>query len=220
MVKTVEEASLAEYMHLVHRIVARFARRLPRSVRREDLTAAGTLGLFQALRSSENHTCDEMFVGYAKIRIRGAILDELRRNDWSPRRRRGAAEAPAMPATPSMPPPEAGPTPVTVVGFDDLPPHTVGSFDTTSGGASYGATSPFDELEQKSEQATLHELVEALPERERDIVRMRYFEGVPSKAIATALGLSEARVSQLHARAMGRLRAMVAEGELDVELAA
>jgi RNA polymerase sigma factor for flagellar operon FliA len=91
MANTVNEATLAEHMHLVHRIVARFARRLPRSVRREDLEAAGTLGLFNALRSSD-HTCAEMFAAYARIRIRGAILDELRRNDWSPRRRRNGPE--------------------------------------------------------------------------------------------------------------------------------
>ena len=216
MMKDVTSAALAEHMPLVHRIVARFSRRLPRSVRREDLVAAGTLGLFNALRSSE-HTCEEMFSAYARIRIRGAIVDELRRNDWSPRRRRSSADA--APTTPSTPPAEAA-TPVTVVGFDDLPAHTVGAFDTTSGGASYGAVSPFEELSQKSEQKIVQRLVAALPEREREIVRLRYFEGVPSKAIASELGLSEARISQLHARAMGRLRAMVAEQGTDIELAA
>ena len=69
------------------RIVAHFMRRLPRSVQREDLIAAGTLGLFHALRSSA-HTCPEMFASYARIRIRGSIVDELRRHDWSPRRRK------------------------------------------------------------------------------------------------------------------------------------
>lgn len=218
MAKEVTETTLAEHMHLVHRIVARFARRLPRSVRREDLTAAGTLGLFNALRSSD-HSCEEMFASYARIRIRGAIVDELRRNDWSPRRRRGpeltlVSPSKAPPADPNAP------LPVTVVGFDDLPPQTLGSFDSTSGGSNYGATSPFDQLEQKAEHETLHQFVAQLPEREREIVQLRYFEGIPSKDVARTLGLSEARISQLHARAMGRLRAMVAEAGCDIELAA
>lgn len=219
MAKEVNETTLGEHMHLVHRIAARFARRLPRSVRREDLVAAGTLGLFNALRSSD-HTCEEMFASYARIRIRGAIVDELRRNDWSPRRRRGGPELALVSPSKTPPADPNAPVPVTVVGFDDLPPHTLGSFDATSGGASYGATSPFDQLEQKGEHEFLHRLVAQLPEREREIVQLRYFDGIASKDVARTLGLSEARISQLHARAMGRLRAMVAEAGCDVELAA
>ena len=108
-----------------------------------------------------------------------------------------------------------------VLGIDRFtPPHTLGSFDTTSGGSSYGSASPFDQLEQKGEHEVLHSLVAQLPEREREIVQLRYFDGIPSKDVAQQLGLSEARISQLHARAMGRLRAMVAEAGCDVELAA
>ena len=62
-------ADIAEHLPLVERIVAHFMRRLPRSVQREDLMAAGTLGLFDALRWSA-HTCPEMFASYARIRIR------------------------------------------------------------------------------------------------------------------------------------------------------
>ena len=90
---------IATHMPLVQRIVAHFMRRLPRSVQREDLVSAGTLGLFHALRSSA-HTCPEMFASYARIRIRGSIVDELRRHDWSPRRRKDpnapAANGPGM----------------------------------------------------------------------------------------------------------------------------
>src|SRR5438045_6504814 len=91
---TPTDQSIRDHMHLVHRIVAQFMRRLPRSVQREDLVAAGTLGLFQALKTSGHTlaTCEEMFTAYARIRIRGAILDELRRHDWSPRRRRAGKE--------------------------------------------------------------------------------------------------------------------------------
>src|SRR6187402_414259 len=82
--------AFASHMHLVLSIVADFMRRVPRSVQREDLVAAGSVGLLHALRSKK-HTCPEMLAAYARIRIRGAVIDELRRHDWSPRRRRTAA---------------------------------------------------------------------------------------------------------------------------------
>jgi RNA polymerase sigma factor FliA len=194
---------ITEHLPLVQRIVAHFMRRLPRSVQREDLIAAGTLGLFHALRASE-HTCPEMFAAYARIRIRGSIVDELRRHDWSPRRRKepttvNGNQAPASVtsiAGVSIPPVRPR---VAVFGFDDLP---AGS---TAGLAQEGA-SPLDDVLERREHEALHAAVAELPEREREIVRMRYFQGMPSKAIAQAMGLSEARISQLHARATNRLK--------------
>lgn len=203
---------IADHMPLVQRIVSHFMRRLPRSVRREDLMAAGTLGLFYALRSSD-HTCEEMFTAYARIRIRGSIVDELRRHDWSPRRRkepnaqsggtpavRSATVTSIAPAALASIPPV--PPRVAVVGFDDLP---AGS----TAGLTDGAASPLDDVLARSEHAALHAAVEQLPAREREIIRMRYFQGMPSKAIAEALGLSEARISQLHARATIRLKELM-----------
>ncbi len=235
---TVPDAqALSVHMHLVHRIVAHFVRKLPRSVQREDLVAAGTLGLFYALRSSGDtaEACPDMFASYARIRIRGAILDELRRHDWSPRRRRADAPAstpastpntnvipfPVRPATAAATQTSAasGPLavandapeariPIAVVGFDDLPPQESDSF------CGDGAT-PFDHVEEKFTVEALRGAVAELPTRERDIIRMRYFEGLPSKAIASMMGLSEARISQLHARATARLREIMG-GDLDL----
>lgn len=59
---------------------------------------------------------------------------------------------------------------------------------------------------ERSAHAALHTAVEQLPKRQREIIRMRYFQGKRSKAIAQAMGLSEARTSQLHARATNQLR--------------
>lgn len=205
---------IAEHMPLVQRIVAHFMRRLPRSVQREDLLSAGTLGLFHALRSSA-HTCPEMFASYARIRIRGSIVDELRRHDWSPRRRKDPNAPPTnlapsstnnvtsiVPAALTSLPP-ARPR-VSVVGFDDLP---AGS----TAGLAEDTASPLDDVLARRENEALHRAVDALPEREREIIQMRYFQGMASKAIAQAMGLSEARISQLHARATSRLRELLAE---------
>lgn len=215
---------IAEHMPLVQRIVAHFMRRLPRSVQREDLVAAGTLGLFQALRASA-HTCPEMFASYARIRIRGSIVDELRRHDWSPRRRRDPNAASLVPGAPgagatvtSIAPPAASSIPpvrprIAVIGFHDLP---AGS----TAGLAEECASPLDDVLVRREHEALHAAVEQLPKREREIVQMRYFQGMPSKAIAQAMGLSEARISQLHARATARLKEILGDSTGEVKLAA
>ena len=91
---------------------------------------------------------------------------------------------------------------VSVVGFDDLP---TGS----TAGLTEDCASPLEAVLEHRENEALHAAVNQLPEREREIIRMRYFQGMPSKAIATAMGLSEARISQLHARATIRLRELL-----------
>lgn len=199
------EESIAAYMPLVERIASQVMRRLPCSVQRDDLVAAGTLGLFHALRSS-THTCPEMFIAYARIRIHGAVLDELRKHDWSPRRRKVAGPRPAnetgeAPLAPKL----LGPSPISVVRFDDLPAHS-SAFKLPDEG-----DSPLDQLIDRSEQEALHAALALLPEREAKVVRLRYFDGMPSKAIAEAMKVSEARVSQLNARATNRLRAILEE---------
>lgn len=204
---------IAEHLPLVERIVAHFMRRLPRSVQREDLMAAGMIGLFNALRWSA-HTCPEMFASYARIRIRGSIVDELRRHDWSPRRRKetpAATTESASNVTPinaaSAPDPAAQARPrVTVVAFDDL-------WAGAASGFAEESASPLESMLERREHEALHTAVAALPEREREIVRMRYFQGMPSKAIANIMGLSEARISQLHARAMTHLRDVLGDAD-------
>lgn len=189
------------HMHLVLGIVADFMRKVPRSVQREDLVAAGSVGLLHALRSKK-HTCPEMLAAYARIRIRGAIIDELRRHDWSPRRRRTPGATAPSPVVTSAPVITEKPEGVVVVGFDDLPPtHAIRE----------EGPSPLEQVETSRENGDLRKAVGKLPPRERSIICMRYFEDQSSKAIATSMGLSEARVSQLLARATSQLKALLEE---------
>jgi len=207
--------AVAEHMPLVKQIAAQFMRRLPRSVQLDDLVAAGTLGLFHALRSTA-HTSPEMLAAYLRIRIRGAVVDELRRHDWSPRRRKSpiaAASAVAVrPAVSSVPPLRPA---VAVVGFDDLPLSAIAGLHSDE-----GRGSPLDDALARRAHVALHAAVEELPAREAAIVRMRYFQEMPAKGIAEVLGLSEARISQLHARATSRLRELLADGAEDEKAAA
>jgi len=205
----------ASHMYLVLGIVADFMRRVPRSVQREDLVAAGSVGLLHALRSKK-HTCPEMLAAYARIRIRGAIIDELRRHDWSPRRRRTPQVAVVpSPVIQNMPSPAMAEKPegVVVIGFDDLPPtHSLRE----------EGPSPYEQVQTSRENGDLRRAVGKLPPRERSIICMRYFEDQSSKAIATSMGLSEARVSQLLARATSQLKTLLVEQQTptDLDLAA
>jgi RNA polymerase sigma factor for flagellar operon FliA len=185
---------LALYMPLVHQVVGRVLRKLPPNVLRDDLVAAGSFGLIDALRKSVDR--GPAFDWYARIRIRGAVVDELRSQDWLTRRARTrAAKAQAQGES-------AG---ASVVGFDDLPESQAHAF------ADETVASPQQQVEQRMDRAALERAVALLPEREANIVTWHYFEGVPFKLIASRLGVSEPRVSQLHARAMGRLRETLAE---------
>ncbi|MBX3221651.1 MAG: sigma-70 family RNA polymerase sigma factor [Labilithrix sp.] len=213
---TLSNSDFAAHMHLVLGIVADFMRRVPRSVQREDLVAAGSVGLLHALRS-QKHTCPEMLTAYARIRIRGAVIDELRRHDWSPRRRRTPAAsaaqsgAPVIKNAPTTASNGEEKTGVVVVGFDDLPPtHSLRE----------EGPSPFEQVEIRRSSVDVRRAVEKLPARERTIVRMRYFDDVSSKAIASSLGLSEARVSQLLARATSQLKQLLTEQPGELNLAA
>jgi RNA polymerase sigma factor for flagellar operon FliA len=185
---------IAEYTPLVHKIVGGFQRRLPRNVLREDLIAAGMAGLWDAIRRhGEKH--DEGFEWYVRVRVRGAILDELRAQDWLSRRARRAAAATGD----SMPP--------RVVRLDD-----VGEWEQNR----CLATSPDAEngLSEQFLRDHLAKAVETLPERERLIVSEHYFNHVKFKSLGERLGVSEPRISQLHSRAMQRLRLAVSEQNL------
>ncbi len=181
---------VTRHMPLVHKTVGRFLKKLPPNVLRDDLVAAGTIGLIDSLRKNKGDV-GPAFEWYARIRIRGAIVDELRTQDWLTRRARFHASASAESAR------------AAVVGFDDIPggigmlPHE--SEEPTA----------LDRMETELDKADLARAIDRLPERERMIIRSHYLEGVQFKSIAQKLGVSEPRVSQLHARALGLLKTRI-----------
>jgi RNA polymerase sigma factor for flagellar operon FliA len=184
---------LLQYEPLVRKIAGGFQRKLPRNVLREDLIAAGMSGLWDAIRRHPDGPTDS-FEWYVRVRIRGAILDELRAQDWLPRRARAAAEAAS--GTDAYVPPPA------VVRFDDVSEWEQNRClsDASNSEAAVAA---------KFAQETLAKAVEQLPERERHIVSQHYFRGVKFKDLGAELGVSEPRISQLHSRAIQRLKAII-----------
>jgi RNA polymerase sigma factor for flagellar operon FliA len=180
---------ITPYMPLVRQVVGRVLRKLPPNVLRDDLMAAGTFGLLDALRKSGDRGAS--FDWYARIRIRGAVVDELRAQDWLTRRARTrVTRAQAQGSGGSA----------AVVGFDDLPDAQARGF------VDEAAVSPQEQVEHRMDRAALEAAVAQLPQREAQIVAWHYFEGIPFKTIAVRLGVSEPRISQLHTRAIGRLR--------------
>jgi RNA polymerase sigma factor for flagellar operon FliA len=189
---TREELEL--YMPLVHQIVARVMRKVPPNVLREDLTSAGSLGLVSALR--KNTERGSAFDWYARIRIRGAVVDELRAQDWLSRRQRTRVTRAKAEGTGGG---------AAIVRFDDLSEGQAGAFADESSGT------PEEQAGLRLDRRILQHAVGRLPEREGNIVAWHYFEDASFKSIATRLGVSEPRVSQLHSRAIGFLRARMTE---------
>jgi RNA polymerase sigma factor FliA len=189
------EAELIEmYTPLVRQIVGGFQRKLPRNVLRDDLLAAGMSGLWDAVRRQVEQPSDR-FDYYVRVRIRGAILDELRAQDWLPRRARAAAaeaEASGNHARAVAP---------AVVRFDDVSEWEQGRCLATDESSNSEAA-----VCAKFIRESLARAVDQLPMRERHIVAAHYFRGVKFKDLGTELGVSEPRISQLHSRAMQRLR--------------
>jgi RNA polymerase sigma factor FliA len=193
----VSASDIQEYMPLVRQIVARFLRRLPPNVLRDDLISAGTYGLIDSLRKNGTDR-GPTFEWYARVRIRGAIFDELRAQDWLTRRARSRIAAQA----------DDGQAPVSgIVSMDDL------SETSRNGLCDENTPSPLEAAEESAERAALARAIDQLLHRERLIVTLHYFQGVQLKAIAAQLGVSEPRVSQLHSRAMAKLRATLTRQE-------
>jgi len=197
--RTPSNEEVNRHMPLVRQVVARFLRRLPANVLRDDLVAAGVHGLIDSLRKNGGDH-GATFESYARIRIRGAILDELRTQDWLPRRARWAALGKCA---------GTDETPVAVIGLEDL-----AAGDKAGSLFNDDEKDPSELLADRQEAHLLAEAIEQLPARERTIVRMHYFQGARFKDIGAVLGVSEPRVSQLHTRAMGQLRKLLGDAAM------
>ncbi len=185
------DADLAAHEPLIQRIAQNLARRLPTHVGTsalDDLVAAGRAALFDVLRHGKLSPRTEGFAFYLRVRLRGAMLDDLRKRDFLPRRTRKRGETADEEVS------------RTVVSWEDL------SVGRERAAVSQVQDTPLDLAEAAATRTRLLRAVSALPDRERLIVTMHYLEGVRFKEIGSLLGVSEPRISQLHSRAMDALR--------------
>jgi len=225
---------MLEHMPAVRWIARRIHERLPQHVELEDLVSAGTLGLLDAFRKFDAAKRVQ-FRSYAQFRIRGAILDSLRTLDWSPRelRRKGRAIEEAIRALTAR----CGRTPTEpevaremgleleeyqqllgeLKGLEIGTLHLERSEDSGEDDLAYVPGHPDDDplfrCLRGEMQERLADAVDQLPERERLVVTLYYFEEMTMKEIGLVLGVVESRVSQIHSSAVVHLRARLAAFE-------
>ena len=231
MTASERETLLMEHLPTVRYLARRIHERLPQHVDLDDLVSAGMVGLIDAF-SKFDHGKKVQFKSYAQFRIRGAILDSLRTLDWSPRelRRKGRAVEEAIRATTQRlgraptEPEIAQEMQVTLGVFQtllgDLKGLEIGSLhmerteDSGDEELSYVPGAPEDDplfrcLKGEMKQR-LADAIDDLPEKERMVLTLYYYEELTMKEIGLTLGVVESRVSQIHSAAVVRLRAALA----------
>ena len=227
-----EERIMVEHLPIVRYIARRIHERLPQHVEMEELVSAGVLGLMDAFQKFDPAK-KVQFRSYAQFRIRGAILDSLRTLDWSPRdlRRKGRAIEQAirqltvrLGRTPSEQE-IAGELQMELGDYQQLlgelkgleigTLHLERSEDSGEEELAYVPNRPEDDPLFRCLQGEMRQrLVEAisnLPERERLVMTLYYYEEMTMKEIGLTLGVVESRVSQIHASAVLHLRSMLAD---------
>ena len=223
-----QENVLLEHLPIVRFLARRIHERLPQHVEIEDLVSAGVVGLMDAFAKFDPEK-KVQFRSYAQFRIRGAILDSLRTLDWSPRelRRKGRAVEEAirvLTARMGRPPGEAEIAAEMGLSLEDyqlllgdLKGLEIGTLhmerneDSGEEELAYVPGRPEEDplfccLKSELEDR-LTEAIAKLPDRERLVMTLYYYEEMTMREIGLALGVVESRVSQVHASAVVRLRA-------------
>jgi RNA polymerase sigma factor for flagellar operon FliA len=221
---------IEEYTHLVRRIAHHLMARLPSHVQLDDLLQAGMVGLLEA---AKRYDCSKgaSFETYAGIRIRGAIIDEVRRGDWTPRsvHRNGRRVSEAIARVENRTGRDASDAEVAAeMGIGVAEYHALLQDSLDSRLFSYDQlTDSSDETPSEQFAAAdpdpgrLHEgdrfrqalvrAIGALPERERLVLSLYYDDELNLKEIGEILGVSESRVSQIHSQAALRLKGRLRE---------
>jgi len=216
------EALVTRHAELVKRIAYHLAGRLPASVDVADLIQAGMLGLLEA---AANFTANRgaSFETYAGIRIRGAMIDALRKLDWAPRsvHRKTRAVAAVVREIERESGREARDAEIAErLGvsleeyhaiLQDAATCRLTSLDEVTAAATPDAADPFRETADEDFRAALARAIEGLPEREKLVMSLYYGDELNLKEIGAVLGVTESRVCQLHGQALVRLKARLVD---------
>lgn len=221
--QSARNALMIEHAPMARRIALRIARKTPDWISSDDLVSSAMIGLAEAAERWDA-TRGEPFVGFAEKRIRGAVLDELRKGDLLPRRQRMKAREVGRAITKLEA--QLGRAPedhevaaalevsldhyrealegLTKVSFIELPEHDgVEAFAV----APDAPGSPIYELERADLLSEVRRGLGRLPERDAILLSLYYVEELTYAEIGKVLEITESRVCQLHGRAMARLRA-------------
>ena len=224
--KDLREDLILSYAPLVKYIAERIAIRLPSNISKEELISAGTVGLLDALDRFEPEMGIK-FQTYAEHRIKGAILDELRKMDWFPRSVRKDIHKiehaiTALKSRNGREPEDSEIAEemrididsyyriitrargVTLLSLDEtLPDGTTPKFAKQAS----DMPSPLDELTIKELKKIISEALAQLSKKEQLVISLYYYDELTLKEIAKILDLTESRISQIHSKAIIKLRA-------------
>lgn len=219
-------ARIEEFAPLVKRIAFHMMMRMPASVQVDDLIQAGMIGLIEAAQKYDSSK-GASFETYAGIRIRGSIVDEMRRGDWAPRsvHRNSRRIAQAIKAVEARTGRDARDHEIAAELDIDLDEYfamlqdsnssrlysyeeTFGEEDSNidASETSSAFASPFEGIQREGLKKALAEAITQLPERERMVLALYYNEELNLKEIGLVMGVSESRVSQIHSQAAARLK--------------
>lgn len=222
---------IEDYAFLVKRIAHHMMARMPSCVQVEDLIQAGMVGLLEAAQKFDGSR-GASFETYAGIRIRGSIVDEMRRGDWAPRsvHRNARRVASAIKVVESRTGRDAKDSEVAKemeISLDEY--HDIVKDSTSTRLFSLEETyedddgrvqveaedrahsGPAETVGRHSLKTALSEAIKGLPEREQLVLSLYYDQEMNLKEIGLVLGVSESRVSQIHSQAAMRLRARLSD---------
>lgn len=217
-------STVKEHAVLVKRIAHHLLNRLPPSIQVDDLIQAGMVGLLEAAMSFRDDK-GASFETYAGIRIRGAMLDEVRKGDWTPRsvHRNSRMITEAIRKVENKTGRDAKDLEVAqYLGIDIHQYHQL-LLDTEKarlfGYEDYGittdmisesklgsSTEPQDTVQKDFLKKDLGKVISKLPEKEKLVLALYYDEDLNFKEVGEVLGVSESRISQLHSQAMYRIK--------------
>lgn len=231
-----EAEMVEEYLPLVKQVVGRLAMSLPPHVDIEDLYSSGLVGLLNAVRNFDPQG-GSSFESYARVRIRGSVYDELRRLDWVPRSvhdkarkvqvvmQRLEQQNGAIPTNAQM----AKALDMTLPQYEELlteiRPATFVCLDSAPCADEEGETSRYESIADASQEnpvetasrrelaRVIAERLETLPEMQRKVLALYYFEDLRLREIAEVFGVTESRICQIHAQAILALKSFLSHHE-------
>ncbi len=229
--KQARDALIIQYIYLIRYVVGRVKGTLPSTIAIEDIAGYGVEGLINAIErySPQKNT---RFETYALIRIRGAILDRIRSQDFLPRsirkRIKDIKEAQEelkqklgrMPTTNEIAEKlEMDPDKITQIMSEDVTMTSIydkkgsneDSVEIIDTIQDTNKLTPHEQMEEKNVKQELEKALKRLPERERTIMVLYYQENMTLKEIGEAIGMSESRICQLHAQSIMKLKNILSE---------
>ncbi len=227
-----KESIFSKNIPLVHKIAHQLKAKLPANIDEDDLIQAGMIGLIDAIQRFED-TQQAQFETYATLRIRGAMLDELRNMDWLPRlvrdnMRKIEKAIYELQRLNHVHPTEAEIAQQLELSISDYQKFLaknsghqliyIEDFHSQENGDHFldsyqteNDDDPLADLIEQGFQTALFDSIESLPEREKLLMGLYYQEELNLKEIGAILGITESRVSQIHSQAISRIRSTLKE---------